>query len=138
MSNSAFEGVGSPNSTIERTFRAEFLFPPKKKQAKAESGRSYRNPIIMAQEWQERLHREGCTPAYLARTLGISRARVTQVLRLLRLTPVARQMINDLGDPLATPIVSEHFLRPLVTLSPIEQQQRITDLLHRDRNGVYL
>ena len=61
-------------------------------------------------------------PAALARKLGFSRARVTQVLRLLSLTPEVQQQLMTLGDPLSSPLITERKLRPVVYLSPEEQQ----------------
>jgi len=47
-----------------------------------------RNPIALAEEWQRWLaDGDVRSKADLARTLGVSRARVTQVLDLLRLAP---------------------------------------------------
>jgi ParB-like chromosome segregation protein Spo0J len=63
-----------------------FALPQERKRTKNKPPKRYRNPVIMAQEWQSILDRENYTPADLARKLGVSRARVTQVLRLLRLT----------------------------------------------------
>jgi len=45
--------------------------------------KTYRNPIIYAQELQDEMRREGLTQADLARKHGISRARVNQWLSLL-------------------------------------------------------
>jgi len=61
--------------------------------------------------------------ANLARRLGISRARISQVLRLLDLTPEAVETIAALGDPLPMPIVTERSLRVLIGL-PIDDQIR--------------
>jgi hypothetical protein len=55
--------------------------------------------------------------------LGVLRARVTQVLRLLDLAPETTEAIVALGDPLPGPIVSERMLRPLLEL-PSELQER--------------
>ncbi|GAB4326156.1 MAG: hypothetical protein Kow0059_22530 [Candidatus Sumerlaeia bacterium] len=64
------------------------------------------------------------SPADLARKLGVSRARVTQVLRLLRLAPEVLKRIAALGDPLPSPIVTERRLWPIVNLPAVEQRQR--------------
>ena len=47
--------------------------------------KTYRNPIILAQELMQEMSREGLTQAELARKHGISRARVHQWLSLLKL-----------------------------------------------------
>lgn len=52
--------------------------------------------------------------AELARHLGVSRARVTQVLQLLEMDPSVIDAIVQLGDPMSERIVSERSLRQLV------------------------
>ncbi|MCL4544998.1 MAG: hypothetical protein M1118_10450, partial [Chloroflexi bacterium] len=85
------------------------------------SSKQYRNPIALAQEWQGMLSaRECASQADLARQLGVSRARVTQVLGLLELAPEVLEAIVGLGDPLSTPVVTERSLRPLLKL-PVEE-----------------
>ena len=82
----------------------------------------YRNPIYLAKEWRKALdHGEYSSAAALARYLNVSRARVTQILNLLRLSSEVIEMISSLGDPLGYPIVTERKLRPLMGL-PIKQQ----------------
>lgn len=58
----------------------------------------------------------------LARKLGISRARVTQILRLLKLNSLVIQELEKLGDPLESRIVTERMLRPYVIKSFREQK----------------
>jgi len=94
------------------------------------SPKSYRNPIVLAREWQEALKNGDCaSKAVLARKLGVSRARVTQVLRLLSLDPEVLATIARLGDPLPSRIVTERRLRPIVGLPPKEQRQHLATLL---------
>ena len=89
-----------------------------------------RNPIVLAKEWQETLGKGDCScPADLARNLKVSRARVTQVLRLLRLTPEVLNDLVALGDPLASPIVTERRLRTIVSLPAEEQRRKIDAIL---------
>jgi len=57
----------------------------------------------------------------LARKLGISRARVTQILRLLKLNHLIIQELERLGDPLKSKIITEPMLRPYVNKSFREQ-----------------
>ena len=47
--------------------------------------RTYRNPVIYAMELRDLMLAEGINRAELARSLGVSRARVTQWLDLLEL-----------------------------------------------------
>lgn len=110
-----------------------FEFPVVKKEPKStshKSSRLYPNPVYQAQEWQEALDNGDCSSsADLARKLGISRVRVTQVLCLLRLTPEVLKAIVALGDPLPSPIVTERKLRPTVNLPAEEQKQRVEAIL---------
>ena len=66
------------------------------------------------------------SPADLARTLGVSRTRVLQVLRVLRLTPEVLKMLTELGYPLPAPIITKRMLRPVFSLSSDEEQRWIT------------
>jgi len=56
--------------------------------------------------------------AGLARKLGISRARVTQILSLLKLDSLIIQELEKLGDPLKSKTITERMLRPYVNKSP--------------------
>ncbi len=106
-----------------------FEFPAVKKESKGtrhRPSRIYRNPVYLAQEWQKALSNGDCScPADLARKLGVSRARVTQVLRLLKLSPEVLKAIAGLGDPLPSPIVTARRLRPIVNLPEEEQKRRV-------------
>jgi len=66
--------------------------------------RHYRNPVILALEWRVALEdgTYSCN-ADIARWLGLSRARVTQILNLLKLSPKAIRIVERLGDPLPYP-----------------------------------
>jgi ParB-like chromosome segregation protein Spo0J len=86
--------------------------------------------VILAQDWQQALaNKSHVSPAALAQHLGLSRVRVTQVLRLLRLTPKVRKTIAALGDPLPIPVVTERRLRPMINLSAHEQLQEIQAMI---------
>jgi len=58
----------------------------------------------------------------LARKLGISRARVTQNLDLLKLDSLIIQELENFGDPLKSRIITERTLRPYVNKSQQEQK----------------
>jgi hypothetical protein len=91
--------------------------------APAHPARQYRNPIAVAQEWQRMLGTGECASrADLARRLGVTRARVTQVLGLLELTPEDVEALAALGDPLPRRIVTERGLRSLLTQPATEQK----------------
>lgn len=69
----------------------------------------YRNPIFLAREWQRGLS-EGkySSRADLSRKMGVSRARVTQILNLLKLPEDIIEKICALGDPLSKQVVTEY------------------------------
>lgn len=52
----------------------------------------------------------------LARMLGVSHARVTQVLSLRELAPEVLEAIVALGDPLPRSVISARMLRSLLDL----------------------
>lgn len=91
---------------------------------------SYRNPIALAQEWNGMLASGECARrADLARKLGVSRARVTQVLALLDLAPAVLDAIVALGGPQPRLIANERMLRPLLKLPPGEQLEALRSLV---------
>jgi ParB-like chromosome segregation protein Spo0J len=90
----------------------------------------YRNPVILAQAWQKALDSgKHLSLADLGRKLAISRARVAQVLRLLRLAPEGLNAIAALGDPLPRRIISKRRLRSIVDRSATDQRQEISRIL---------
>jgi|ADurb_Oil_03_Slu_FD_contig_71_1034207_length_845_multi_1_in_0_out_0_2 transcriptional regulator with XRE-family HTH domain len=125
--------IGSPYKSIDRTFRAVFrleVLPNGRKPGKSKPKRTYRNPVILAREWGKML-RSGkyASQTALARKLGVSRVRVTQVLNLLKLAPEGLEKITGLGDPLTSPLVTERKLRRIVPLPEAEQRRRIADMV---------
>jgi hypothetical protein len=86
--------------------------------------------MFQAREWQEALDRgEVSSRAELARRLGVSRARVTQVLGLLRLPPKVLRKIEALGDPLESPVVTERQLRPIVQSKVKGRDRLVSEML---------
>ena len=80
--------------------------------------------MALAQEWQGRLNRgEVPSRAALARELGVTRAHVTQILRLIDLAPQVKGRVLSLGDPTEGYILGAHTLRSLTKL-PVEEQVR--------------
>ncbi len=71
--------------------------------------------IYLARQWQQDLS-EGKyrSQADLSRNLGVSRARVTQVLNLLKLPREMIEKVCAMGDPLIKPIVTERSLRRIL------------------------
>ena len=64
-----------------------------------------------------------------ARAIGLSHARVSQVLSLLRLCSRAQQDLEALGDPLYSRKVTERKLRPIVNLPEDKQELRLREML---------
>ena len=125
--------MNSPDKSIGRTFRAVFELPPARRGKKAvrrKPSRTYRNPIFLAREWAEAL--EGGdfrSQRAFARAIGLSRARVSQMLGLLRLFPDAQEALEALGDPLYSRKVAERKLRPIVNLPEEQQKLRLEEML---------
>ena len=59
----------------------------------------------------------------MARHYGITTSRLYQILSILKLCPEVLEVVAELGDPLPSPLVTEHRLRTLVN-SPIDEQRR--------------
>lgn len=75
----------------------------------------YRNPIFLAREWQKDLS-EGkySSRAALSRKMGASRARVTQILNLLKLPEEIIEKVSAMGDPLPKQTITERSIRRLM------------------------
>jgi hypothetical protein len=96
------------------------------------SKRQYRNPIYLAREWRKALDNyEYASPADLSRHLKVSRARVTQVLNLLKLASEVIDMVSSLGDPLRRPLVSERGLRLFIGLGAEQQKAQAEIMLSK-------
>ena len=76
----------------------------------------------LAREWQRSMVDRGESRADLARRLGISRARVTQVLQVLDLDPGALDLLEQQIGP---EMVPERALRNLRSLPPSDQRERV-------------
>lgn len=83
------------------------------------------NPVQLAREWCASMDERGESRADLARRLGVSRARVTQVLQVLDLDPAALELIERIARPA---VVSERGLRALKNLPPEAQQEHAAQL----------
>jgi hypothetical protein len=93
----------------------------------------YRNPIYLAMEWQRTLDSGQCESlSALALHFKVSRARVTQIMNLLSLSPKILDIIRSLGDPINSHIVAERRLRYLLSLPDDEQANQINALLFKD------
>ena len=107
----------SPDCNIDRTFTSIFYFPHKVMKVN-QTARIYRNPIYLAKEYKQMIEKGDVkNQAQLERLKGISRARVTQILRLLKLDSLMIQRLEKLGDPLKARTISERMLRPYTNKS---------------------
>ena len=102
---------GSPDWNIDRTFTAVFNFQYKITQA-LKNKPVYRNPIYLAKEYRKMLNSGKVkNQAELAKMKSVSRARVTQILNLLKLNSSIIQELERFGDPLKLNIIPERMLR---------------------------
>ena len=84
---------------------------PHKNTVKSHNQKTYRNPVIQAREIHLILESENLNQADLARKLGLSRARVTQMLNLLKLPEALIQEIENMGDYWDRQLITERQLR---------------------------
>jgi hypothetical protein len=104
-------------------------------EALARAPRQYRNPIALARAWHGMLRAgQRASQADLARPLGVTRARVTQVLGLLDLAPEVVEAVTGLGDPLSISVVTERSLRPLLKLPAEEEGRALVAIAPLERN----
>jgi hypothetical protein len=76
-------------------------------------------------EWQALLESsEIATQADIARREGITRARVTQVMGMLRLAPEIREKILSTPNAIRRTLVTERVLRPIATITDYHDQIR--------------
>jgi len=78
---------------------------------KQRNKKTYRNPIILAREMSLMMEMDELNRADLARKLSLSRARVTQILNLLKLPESLITEIEELGDYWSRQLVTERQLR---------------------------
>ena len=110
--------TGCPHWLVNRTFQAVFphtFWRRKKKPFPPLPPRCFPNPIRLAQRWQTLID-EGVvvSKAQLARNLGCSRARVTQILGLLKLPPDEIEYLAAKGEFLSDKNLCERRLRELM------------------------
>lgn len=105
---------GSPDCNIDRTFISTFYFPHKIT-VPHKTNPIYRNPIYLAKEYKEMIDRSKVkNQAELARLKGISRARVTQILNILKLDKSIIDKLEQIGDPMDKKVISERELRKII------------------------
>ena len=76
-----------------------------------EPARTFRNPIIFARELKAEMEAEGLTQTELAKNMGVTRARISQWLSLLRLPADLIADVESLGDHWSRRLVTERHLR---------------------------
>ena len=94
--------------------------------------RVYTSPLLEARRYAAILQRDPFvkTQADLARELGVSRVRITQVMSLLRLAPEIQDQLLRLTDQRAIHFFSENRLRPLTQIDdPPRQLEEFKKLL---------
>lgn len=77
--------------------------------------------LALAEEFRRQLDAGGVNQADLARLHGLTRARVTQVLHLLRLAPVILDFLKRLPAGPHARMYSERRIRPLLSLDATSQ-----------------
>jgi hypothetical protein len=84
-----------------------------------------------AMDWRAQLESgEVVSQAAIARREGITRARVTQVMGLLRLSPTIQHEVLSLPDVVRRPALTERVLRPIAKIGdPNEQMARFQHLI---------
>jgi hypothetical protein len=102
--------------------------PPRR--GKPKSPKELKTPRVVellrkAIEWRALLEfGQVANQADIARREGITHARVTQVMGLLRLAPEIQKQILSLPDTVRRPSISERMLRPIGTISDYCNQLR--------------
>ena len=94
--------------------------------------RVYTSPLLEAKRYASILQHDPVvkTQADLAREMGVSTVRSTQVMSLLRLAPEIQEQLLHLTDQQAIRFFSENRLRPLTQLTdPTRQVEEFQKLL---------
>ena len=106
--------LGSPDCSIDRTFICQFYFQATVKKPSTPK-KTYRNPIYLAREYKKMIDSGKVkNQAKLARIKGISRARVTQILNLLKLGKNIIDNLKQIGDSMDKKVISERGLRKII------------------------
>ncbi len=100
--------------------RSSFICTRREKPAK----KTYRNPVIFAQELHDEMVRDNLTRKQLAKRHGVSSDRITQWLCLLKLPKEKLNEIEALGDYWDRQVVTERKLRLIRRLEVREQKHR--------------
>jgi hypothetical protein len=97
-----------------------------------------RTPMVVellrkAQEWRRQIEvGEVKSKAEIALRERVSRARITQIMGLLRLTPDIQQQILAMPEAVRRPGITEHGLRPIAQLcDPANQDARFAEMVEQ-------
>ena len=87
--------------------------------------------LLKAKEWKRQLDAsEVASQAEIARREGLTRARVTQILNLLRLAPEIQEQVLNLPKSTTRPTISEHALRAIAQIdAPCRQEESFAQML---------
>ena len=100
--------------------------PPRCGELSEDSPSQRANPVRIAREWKRAMEERGESCADLARRLGVSRARISQVLGTLDLAPDVLELLEQQPGP---GNVSARALRGLKGLPPESQNEQLAMLL---------
>ncbi len=98
-----------------------------------DTSKTYKNPIVLAQQWQKIIENENITRSELASREKISRARVTQILNLLKLSEDVKKKIIALGSTMNNQVITERKLRGLVDKTEKKQRKELNKCFMSDR-----
>jgi len=123
LKSNSFIKHGSPHWLTERIFSITFQLEEKPLKPQ-KPPRTYRNPIYVAKEYAQMLESgRAKSKSDIGRKLNISRVRVWQYLRLLKLNASLIKSMEQLGDPLTKQVITERFLRPYLLKSHKKQKK---------------
>ena len=106
-------------------------------QKKISAAKTYSNPIKIALKYQETLALgQADSQVDVSRKLGVSRAKVTQMLNLLNLDEEIREFVLNLDRTDARlQDITERRLRPLTQLAVDEQRKRFWELIGQTKSS---
>ena len=79
--------------------------------------------LCKAIEWQTLLESgEAASQAEVAHREGVTRARVTQVMGMLRLAPEIQEHVLSMPDMVSRPTITERALRPITQIEEYKEQ----------------
>ena len=104
----------SPDCNLDRTFISKFYFKTAVKKSFTPN-KTYRNPFYLAKRYKKMIDRgEVKNQSELARIKGISGARVTQILNLLKLDKHIIKYAQQIGDSVHSRIFNERKMRKII------------------------